>query len=87
MNDWLSHTLSAAAGIIVTAFFGFLVKWKRVNVDERSDLLAKCLLRIDALERRVEELHAEHMKCERIQAELRGEIAQLRAANPKESPR
>jgi hypothetical protein len=52
-------------------------------IEQKTADYTRMLVRVESLEARVESLHEEHAECERIQGELRGEIAQLRAQQEK----
>jgi len=81
MPDWISHLLTGAAGLLAGSVLPFILKirqqgqseWQTMfkqGIEERAALIA----RVDVLERRIDQQHAEHVKCLEVQAELRAKI-------------
>jgi len=68
MDPALSHLLIGLLAFVGGSLLPFL-----------SGFYRQLMLRVEALEDRVEALHAEHVNCLRTQAEQRAEIATLRA--------
>ena len=75
--DWLSHTATAVLSFVAGSVLPFVLKWRQQNSNDWQALCAVLSTRVAALEKRVEELHAEHSECLQMQGELRAKIAAL----------
>lgn len=74
--DW-SHAGTGIVGALVGAVLPFILKLRQQNSNDWQALCAVLSTRVAALEKRVEELHAEHSQCLQMQGELRAKIAAL----------
>jgi hypothetical protein len=79
MENWLSHTITGIIGLLAGSVPAFILNARRQAAGEWQAIVSGQGQRIAALERRIDELYAEHARCLAVQAELREKIASLEA--------
>lgn len=96
MESWFSHTITAIVTAILVYGSQFVLKFRQQGFANSQVIIADLRTRIQALERRIDEmqndhvaamtkLSNEHIECVRIQAELRGQVNMLLASVKGES--
>lgn len=79
MDPWVSHTLTAVFGAALGRLPDFWLKSRQQVSDEWRTMVTQLRDRVETLELRIESIHKEHAECLEVQAELRAEIAALKA--------